>query len=93
MASKLYSFRLPDEISEALLSKALPGESPNLTAQRVLTEALGFKPESSTPVDRRSLEDLIESIVDERISYVVNSVNTKLTVYEEKLEALEKPET
>lgn len=48
---KLISFRLSDANVEALQAQGLPEESLNLTAQRVLREALGVSPVDKT-VDR-----------------------------------------
>ncbi len=87
MASELISFRLGESRVQALQARRQSGESLNLTAQRVLSEALGLSTDTSTGVDRQTLEQMIEAIVEERLTTVNNSVNERLT---ERLEALEK---
>jgi len=86
MASQLISFRLSDAEVEALRSQALPDESDNLVAQRLLRNVLNLSTDSLTSVDRGNLQQLVESIVDDRMSFVVNGVNAKLVEVEEKLE-------
>lgn len=55
MVSKQFSFRLPDEVVEALERLQLEGESLNQTAQRILTKSVGLSTEPlstlSTTVD------------------------------------------
>lgn len=87
MASELISFRLSESRVQALQARRQSGESLNLTAQRVLSEVLGLSTDTSTGVDRQTLEQMIEAIVEERLTTVNNSVNERLT---ERLEALEK---
>lgn len=87
MASELISFRLSEAKIAALQARQQSGESLNLTAQRVLSEALGMSTEPLTGVDRQALEQLVEAVVKEHTAQAVNSVNRKLT---ERLEALEK---
>lgn len=87
MASKLISFRLSDEAVEALQAQVEGGESLNLAAQRLLTEVLGTSTKALTSVDKRTLEQTIEAIVEERTANTVNSVNKELI---ERLETLEK---
>ena len=91
MASELISFRLGEAEIEALMALQAPAESINLTAQRILKEALGVSTATSTGVDRETLEPIVKSIVEELTYHVVNSVNEQLTAQSERLEALEKP--
>ena len=91
MASELISFRLGEAEIEALRALQAPAESINLTAQRILKEALGVSTATSTGVDRETLEPIVKSIVEELTYHVVNSVNEQLTAQSERLEALEKP--
>lgn len=59
MVSKQFSFRLADEVVEALEALQLEGESLNQTAQRFIAESLGLSTASpkklSTPVDIKEL--------------------------------------
>lgn len=87
MASELISFRLSESRVQALQARRQSGESLNLTAQRVLSEALGLSTDALTGVDREILEQLVEAVVKEHTAHAVNSVNKELT---ERLEALEK---
>lgn len=87
MASELISFRLSESRVQALQARRQSGESLNLTAQRVLSEALGLSTEPLTGVDKQTLEQLVEAVVKEHTAQVVNSVNKELI---ERLEALEK---
>ena len=91
MASELISFRLGEAEIEALRALQAPAESINLTAQRILKEALGVSTNTLTGVDRETLEPIVKSIVEELTYHVVNSVNEQLTAQSERLEALEKP--
>ena len=87
MASELISFRLSESRVQALQARRQSGESLNLTAQRILSEVLGLSTDTLTGVDRQTLEQMIEAIVEKRLTTVNNSVNERLT---ERLEALEK---
>lgn len=101
MASKLVSFRLSDEAIEALTAYALPDESINLTAQRVLLDALGLSTADNSVdkqvssvvnsfVDRVVNSEMFSDRVQEKLDFVVSSLNGKIQEYEQKLEALEK---
>lgn len=85
MASELISFRLGETEIQTLKTLQQSKESRNLTAQRVLREALRASTEALT-VDRQTLKQTIEAIVRERI-VSVNNVSRELV---ERLEALEK---
>ena len=91
MASELISFRLGEAEIEALRALQAPAESINLTAQRILKEALGVSTATSTGVDRETLEPIVKSIMEELTARAVNSVNEQLTAQAERIEALEKP--
>ena len=91
MASELISFRLGEAEIEALRALQAPAESINLTAQRILKEALGVSTATSTGVDRETLEPIVKSIMEELTAHAVNTVNRQLTIQAERLEALEKP--
>lgn len=99
MPAELISFRLPDEAIEALRVQRKPGESLNLTAQRVVLAALGFT-DVNQAVNRNGFDSVVDSIVnserfsellEEKLASVVNSVNGLLTEHGKRLENLEKP--
>lgn len=91
MAGKLISFRLSEADVEALQAQGLPEESLNLTAQRVLREALGVSTVDKT-VDRAvnsiDLDSRIGAIVESKTAFLVTGLNQKLKELEEKLEKL-----
>lgn len=79
MASPLIQFRLKDEARQALEALALPGESLNICAQRLLMEAL----EVSTPVDRQSTNAIaVDSVVDKSNQSVGNTVDRESLIEE-----------
>lgn len=91
MAGKLISFRLSEADVEALHAQGLPEESLNLTAQRVLREALGVSPVDKTvdrTVNRIDLDSRIGAIVESKTANIVTGLNQKLKELEEKLEKL-----
>lgn len=53
MASKAFSFRLPDEIVEFVEESQLEGETLNQTAQRLFIDLVKRNNPVSTDVDRR----------------------------------------
>lgn len=74
MPSPLIQFRLKPELEEALRAKALPGESLNLAAQRILGEALGSFAQThavaqsthlSTPVGNVEMLSTVEESLQE----------------------------
>lgn len=76
MASKLIQFRLSGEQLEALEAQVRDGDSINLVAQRILTVALGVDTVSmSSTVSTVSLDERIESIVEERLSAFSTNCN------------------
>lgn len=87
MVSKQFSFRLADEVVEALEALQLEGESLNQTAQRFIVESLGLSTASpkklSTDVDR------IEELIDKRLEIGLAEVRSQLeTQLKERLEEL-----
>lgn len=100
MGSTLISFRLSDEALRILETRSLPGESINLTAQRILTDILGVTKEKSA--FEEVLEKIKDSVIDdikssselretvhESTAYVVSGVNAKLKEFEDKLKKIE----
>jgi hypothetical protein len=86
MVSKQFSFRLADEVVEALEALQLEGESLNQTAQRFIVESLGLStasPKLSTDVDR------IEELIDKRLEIGLAEVRSQLEAQlKERLEEL-----
>jgi hypothetical protein len=91
MVSKQFSFRLADEVVEALEALQLEGESLNQTAQRFIVESLGLSTGSpkklstglSTDVDR------IEELIDKRLEIGLAEVRSQLEAQlKERLEEL-----
>lgn len=84
MASQLISFRLTEPEIEALQDYSDGDESLNLTAQRLLRNALGLSTDVDS-VNSMSLDDRIESIIEKKMTHVVNALNTKLLDFEDQL--------
>lgn len=75
MSSQVISYRLLTDEVLILRQKALPGESDNQTAQRLMRECLGLSTAStnSPKVSTPSLDERIESVVEEKmISFSAN---------------------
>jgi hypothetical protein len=74
MSSQVISYRLSKEEVLSLRQKALPGESDNQAAQRLIREALGLSTVStvSPSLFADSLDERIESILEERLSSLVS---------------------
>lgn len=88
MASQLISFRLSEAEIEALQAQSLEGESVNLTAQRLLRNALGLSTSVDSHVDRLSLDEQIESILDSKVTPIISDLNLRLFEFEEQLKKL-----
>lgn len=69
MVSKQFSFRLADEVVEALEGLQLEGESLNQTAQRILTKSIGLSTSTSnrlsTTVDIHEFKQEVEASLTE----------------------------
>jgi proteasome assembly chaperone (PAC2) family protein len=88
MASTVISFRLPQELYEALLAEKQLGESDGTAAIRLLGERLGYIAKATGYIETLTVEKAEEMIaveVDRRLENVVNTVNELL----HKMEALE----
>ena len=88
MSSQVISYRLSTDEVLALRQKAQPGESDNQAAQRLMREVLGVSTALST-VSTVSLDERIESIVEDRFSSLVASQNEVLSGLQERLDQLE----
>ena len=87
MASKAFSFRLPDEIVEFVESSQLEDETLNQTAQRLFIDFVKrnnpLSTELSTDVDR------IEELIDKRLEIGLAEVRSQLEAQlKERLEEL-----
>jgi len=88
MSSQVISYRLSTDEVLALRQKALPGESDNQTAQRLMREVLELSTEVSTP-STLTLDERIESIVEDRLSSFAANQNDLLSRLQERLQELE----
>ena len=88
MSSQVISYRLSTNEVLALREKALPGESDNQTAQRLMRQMLDVSTELSTP-STVPLSERIESIVEDRFSFFAANQNDLLSRLQERLEQLE----
>lgn len=92
MSSQVISYRLSTDEVLALRQKALPGESDNQTAQRLIRESLGLSTELSTKLSTMStdtlssLDERIESIVDDKLSSFAANQNELLTRLQDSLQ-------
>lgn len=91
MSSQVISYRLSTEEVLALRQRALPGESDNQTAQRLMRESLGVSTPSTEliPVSTGNLDERVESIVEERFSSLVGSQNDLLSRLQARLQEVE----
>jgi hypothetical protein len=85
MSSQVISYRLSTEDVLQLRQKALPGESDNQTAQRLIRETLGMSTVSTDTVSLStgSLDERIESILEERLLSLVSNQNDLLSRLQE----------
>jgi len=91
MSSQVISYRLSTDEVLQLRQKALPGESDNQTAQRLMREALGLSTPSTVmpSLSTDSLDERIESILDERLSSFASNQNNLLSCLQERLKEVE----
>ena len=91
MVSKQFSFRLADEVVEALEALQLEGESLNQTAQRFIVESLGLSTASSKKLSTGLSTDVdrIEELIDKRLEIGLAEVRSQLEAQlKERLEEL-----
>ncbi len=91
MSSQVISYRLSTDEVIALRQKALPGESDNQTAQRVMREALGVStPSTKAPsLSTTNLDERVESIVEERFSASIGNQNDWVSRLQERRQQVE----
>ena len=88
MSSQVISYRLNTDEVLSLRQKALPGESDNQTAQRLMREALGLSTEVSTK-STLTFDERVESIVEDKLSNFAANQNELFSRLQERLEQLE----
>lgn len=91
MVSKQFSFRLADEVVEALEALQLEGESLNQTAQRFIAESLGLSTASPKKLSTGLSTDVgrIEELIDKRLEIGLAEVRSQLEAQlKERLEEL-----
>jgi hypothetical protein len=88
MNTQVISYRLSVEEVLQLRQKGLPGESDSQIAQRLMREALGVSTRSSTK-STTTLDDRIESIVEEKLSAFAANQNDLLSRLQERLQLTE----
>jgi hypothetical protein len=85
MNTQVISYRLSTEEVLQLRQKGLSGESDSQIAQRLMREALGM----STKVSTVTLDERIESIVEEKLSAFAANQNDLLSRLQERLQQTE----
>jgi hypothetical protein len=88
MSSQVISYRLNVEEVLALKQKALPGESDNQTAQRLMREVLGLSTDLSTKTTL-TFDERVESIVEDKLSTFTANQNDLFSRLQERLQQLE----
>jgi len=88
MSSQVISYRLNTDEVLSLRQKALPGESDNQTAQRLMREALGLSTEVSTK-STVTFDERVESIVEDKLSNFAANQNELFSRLQERLQHLE----
>jgi len=88
MSSQVISYRLNTDEVLSLRQKALPGESDNQTAQRLMREALGLSTEVSTK-STLTFDERVESIVEDKLSNFAANQNELFSRLQERLQHLE----
>jgi hypothetical protein len=88
MSSQVISYRLSTKEVLELRQKALPGESDSQIAQRLMRVVLGLSTETSTS-STLTLNERIESIVEEKLSTFAANQNDLLNRLQERLQQIE----
>lgn len=78
MATKIISFRIPEELLSNLSEQCLEGESINDAARRIVLSALGDLPSRTARVD-------IDSLIQDALANSLTSVNSRLQQLEQQL--------
>lgn len=91
MSSQVISYRFSSDEVLVLREKALPGESDNQTAQRLMREFLGLSTALSTEMSKASTPSLSERIeaVEDKLSSFTGNVNESFSRLQERIQALE----
>jgi hypothetical protein len=88
MTTQVISYRLSTEEVLHLRQKGRPGESDSQIAQRLMREALGVSTKMSTQ-STTTLDERIESIVEEKLSAFAANQNDLLSRLQERLQLTE----
>jgi hypothetical protein len=88
MNTQVISYRLSTEEVLQLRQKGRPGESDSQIAQRLMREALGVSTNMSTK-STTTLDERIESIVEEKLSAFAANQNDLLSRLQERLQLTE----
>jgi hypothetical protein len=88
MNTQVISYRLSTEEVLQLRQKGLSGESDSQIAQRLMREALGVSTRSSTK-STTTLDERIESIVEEKLSAFAANQNDLISRLQERLQLTE----
>jgi hypothetical protein len=88
MNTQVISYRLSTEEVLQLSQKGRPGESDSQIAQRLMREALGVSTKMSTK-STTTLDERIESIVEEKLSAFAANQNDLLSRLQERLQLTE----
>jgi hypothetical protein len=88
MTTQVISYRLSTEEVLHLRKKGRPGESDSQIAQRLMREALGVSTKMSTQ-STTTLDERIESIVEEKLSAFAANQNDLLSRLQERLQLTE----
>ena len=88
MSSQVISYRLNTEEVLVLRQKALPGESDNQCAQRLMRETLGLSTDLSTK-STVTFDERVESIVEDKLSAFAANQNNLFDRLQERLQHLE----
>jgi len=88
MTTQVISYRLSPEEVLQLRQKGLSGESDSQIAQRLMREALGVSTRSSTK-STTTLDERIESIVEEKLSAFAANQNDLISRLQERLQLTE----
>jgi hypothetical protein len=91
MSSQVISYRLSTDEVLALRQKAQPGESDNQTAQRLMRGMLDLSTMSTelSTVSTISLDERIESVVEDKLSSFAANQNELLSRLQERLQEVE----
>lgn len=91
MAKDFLSIRCPDDILAAIEERMkATGRSRTDVVVKLLRQALGLSLSESEMSDGLTLDERVESILEDKMHSFVNSINQKFLEQEKRIEALEK---